>query len=229
MEYRLQSLRQRYDLSLDDQKVEFLKEAAELLASVDNAVERGVYGARAAEAAGSPRRPCAWRLSGPLTPGPPGRQAAGENRPGSCCQAEAPGKTIRYDNLKSAMAEEGLWDRFLREPALLDRVPLEPEEFSCELLGRVYGLLRSRYREGLQVNLSCLQDLTPEEAAHLAGGGSAAGGTCERGGPGGLRCHHPPGASSGGDHQPGRTAGPPGRPAEKHKPATHAAWKNIYD
>ena len=46
---------------------------------------------------------------------------------------------------------------------------LEPEEFSCELLGRVYGLLRSRYREGLQVNLSCLQDLTPEEAAHLAG------------------------------------------------------------
>lgn len=52
MEYRLQSLRQRYDLSLDDQKVEFLKEAAELLASVGNAVEREVYGARAAEAAG---------------------------------------------------------------------------------------------------------------------------------------------------------------------------------
>ena len=40
MEYRLQSLRQKYDLNLDDQKVEFLKAAAELLASVGNAVGR---------------------------------------------------------------------------------------------------------------------------------------------------------------------------------------------
>ena len=78
----------------------------------------------------------------------------------------APGPQRRRE---SAMAEEGLLGQILREPALLDRVQLEPEEFSCELLGRVYGLLRSRYREGLQVNLSCLQDLTPEEAAHLAG------------------------------------------------------------
>lgn len=53
MEYRLQSLRQRYDLSLDDQKVEFLKEAAELLASVGNAVEREVYGARGRRGGGS--------------------------------------------------------------------------------------------------------------------------------------------------------------------------------
>ena len=52
MEYRLQSLQRQYDLSQDGQKVEFLKAAAELLASVGNAVEREVYGARAAEAAG---------------------------------------------------------------------------------------------------------------------------------------------------------------------------------
>lgn len=34
MEYRLQSLQRQYDLSQDGQKVEFLKAAAELLASV---------------------------------------------------------------------------------------------------------------------------------------------------------------------------------------------------
>lgn len=170
MEYRLQSLRQRYDLSLDDQKVEFLKAAAELLASVGNAVEREVYGARAAEAAGV--SPEAMRLETERAfkrrvRRDAKRQEKIDLAPAAKLQPRS--KTIRYDNMKSAMAEECLLGQILREPALLDRVQLEPEEFSCELLGRVYGLLRSRYREGLQVNLGCLEDLTPEETAHLAG------------------------------------------------------------
>lgn len=128
------------------------------------------------------------------------------------------------------MAEEGLLGQILREPALLDRVQLEPEEFSCELLGRVYGLLRSRYREGLQVNLSCLQDLTPEEAAHLAGVAQRQEGPVNEAAlvdcAATIRREH----RLGGDHQPGRTAGPPGRPAEKHinrRLTPHG--ENIYD
>ena len=169
MEYRLQSLRQKYDLNLDDQKVEFLKAAAELLASVGNAVEREVYGARAAEAAGvSPEvmRLETERAFKRRVRRDAKRQEKIDLAPAAKLQPRS--KTIRYDNLKSAMAEEGLLGQILREPALLDRVELEPEEFSCELLGRVYGLLRSRHREGLQVNLSCLEGLTPEESAHLA-------------------------------------------------------------
>ena len=169
MEYRLQSLRQKYDLNLDDQKVEFLKAAAELLASVGNAVEREVYGARAAEAAGvSPEvmRLETERAFKRRVRRDAKRQEKIDLAPAAKLQPRS--KTIRYDNLKSAMAEEGLLGQILREPALLDRVELEPEEFSCELLGRVYGLLRSRHREGLQVNLSCLEGLTPEESAQLA-------------------------------------------------------------
>ncbi|MFR8335110.1 MAG: hypothetical protein ACLU9S_24300 [Oscillospiraceae bacterium] len=80
MEYRLQSLRQKYDLNLDDQKVEFLKAAAELLASVGNAVEREVYGARAAGGGGvSPEGDAPGGGTGLQAPGPPGRQTTGEN------------------------------------------------------------------------------------------------------------------------------------------------------
>ena len=170
MEYRLQSLQRQYDLSQDGQKVEFLKAAAELLASVGNAVEREVYGARAAEAAGV--SPEAVRLETEKafrrrTRRDAKRQEKIDLAPAVKLRPRS--KTIRYDNMKSAMAEEGLLGQILREPALLDQVDLEPEEFSCELLGRVYGLLRSRYRAGLQVGLAGLEGLTPEESAHLAG------------------------------------------------------------
>ena len=67
------------------------------------------------------------------------------------------------------MAEEALLGQILREPALLDQVDLAPEEFSCELLGRCYGQLREQHRQGLQVRLAALENLTPEEMAHLAG------------------------------------------------------------
>lgn len=170
MEYQLQALARKYDITQDDQKVAFLKAAAELLASVGNAVEREVYGNRAAEAAGVSyealklevdkafrrrvRRDQKKQERIDLTP-------ADKLRPKS--------RAIRYDNLKSAMAEESILGQVLREPALLEQVDLEPEDFSCELLGRCYGMLRSRYRQGLQVSLACLEDLSQEESAHLAG------------------------------------------------------------
>ena len=58
----------------------------------------------------------------------------------------------------------------LREPALLDGIAnLREEMFSCPLLGRVFGQLKRRHAEGLEVALSVLEDLTPEEMSHMAG------------------------------------------------------------
>ena len=42
-EYRLDSLKRKYDLTLDDQRVEFLNQAAALIATFPNAVQREVY------------------------------------------------------------------------------------------------------------------------------------------------------------------------------------------
>ena len=73
-------------------------------------------------------------------------------------------RTIRYDNMKSAMAEEMLLALSLKDPALLDLArDLKPEMFSVSLLGNVFSQLMSRHREGLEVSISGLTDLEPEE------------------------------------------------------------------
>ncbi|MCD8127643.1 MAG: DNA primase, partial [Clostridiales bacterium] len=50
--YRIGQIQQKYDLTADDQKVQYLQEAADLLARLSSPVEREIYGAQAAEAAG---------------------------------------------------------------------------------------------------------------------------------------------------------------------------------
>ena len=79
-------------------------------------------------------------------------------------------RNFHYDNLRSAMAEEGVLSLIVREPALLDLSKnLEPENFSCPLLGKVYGQLREQFREGAELSVSSLQDLEADEMSHVAG------------------------------------------------------------
>ena len=52
IDYRLEQLRGRYDLSDDSQRVEFLREATGVIASLHSAVEREIYGGHAAQMAG---------------------------------------------------------------------------------------------------------------------------------------------------------------------------------
>ena len=79
-------------------------------------------------------------------------------------------RSIRYDNMKSAMAEETVLSMVLKEPALLDEATdLKPEEFSSGLLGSVYLQLRQRHDQGLDVSLAVLDELNPEEMSHVSG------------------------------------------------------------
>ena len=79
-------------------------------------------------------------------------------------------RSIRYDNMKSAMAEEGVIALALREPALLDKTAnLQDTYFSSQLLGRVYQMLKQRHAQGLEVSLAVLEDLSQEEMSHMVG------------------------------------------------------------
>jgi DNA primase len=72
--------------------------------------------------------------------------------------------------MKSAMAEEAVLALILKEPALLEQAKeLTEEEFSSPLLGKAFGQLLQRYRQGLEVSLAVLADFTAEEMSHLAG------------------------------------------------------------
>ena len=78
---------------------------------------------------------------------------------------------MRYDNLRSARAEEGVLRLVILDPELFgSAAALDPEHFSAPLLGKVFRLLRERWTNGLTVSLAALAgELEPTEMSHLSG------------------------------------------------------------
>ena len=170
VEYQLNAIRRKYDLGLDDQRVKFIAEAAEFVSTLGSAVQREIYGTRAAEAAGISFEAMKIEVNKAYK-----RRVAREKKkqeridlaPAANLQPRS--RNIRYDNVKSAMAEESVLAMVLKAPALLDQTgELRPEHFSSDLLGRAYEQFARRHREGLDVNLSGLE-LSGEEMSHMAG------------------------------------------------------------
>ena len=171
VEYQLNAILKKYDLRDDDQKVQYLQESAELISTLGSSVQREVYSGRVAEVAkismdamklevdrAYKRRQYKEKKKQEKIDLSPARNLQPKSR------------NIRYDNIKSAMAEEMVLALALREPALLDHTrDLKPEMFSSELLGRVFAQLSKRHHEGLEVSLGGLTDFTAEEMSHIAG------------------------------------------------------------
>ena len=134
-------------------------------------MQREVYGGRVAEAAGiSPEAMKAEveRAYKRRTAKDKKKQEQIDLAPVRNLQPKS--RSIRYDNVKSALAEESVLAQIMREPALLDICgTLTPEQFSVPLFGRVFGQLQSRHKQSLEVSVGVLEGLTPEETAHLAG------------------------------------------------------------
>ena len=171
VEYQLSAIAKKYDLKEDEQRIKFIQEAAELISTLGSPVQREVYGNRAAEAASISSDVMKLEISKAFK-----RRMARERKhqekinlaPAQNLQPKS--RTIRYDNMKSAIAEETVLAMVLKEPALMAQIKgLRAEEFSCPLLGKVYGQLQSRYGSGLEVSLAVLEDLTHEEMSHVAG------------------------------------------------------------
>ena len=79
-------------------------------------------------------------------------------------------RTIHYENMKSAMAEEGVLALALRDPALTELAKeLTGNCFSVPLFGNVYDQILDRFRRGMDISLAVLTDLSAEEMSHLAG------------------------------------------------------------
>ena len=171
VEYQLNAIRKKYDLGLDDQKIRYVQESAELICTLDSSITREVYSTRVAEAAGISMDAMKLEVNKAFkrrVNAEKKKQEKVDLNPVRTLQPKD--RSIRYDNMKSAMAEEGILAQALREPALLDQCGnLSSEQFSVELLGRVYGQLQNRHRSGMEVSLGVLEDLSPEEASHMAG------------------------------------------------------------
>ena len=171
VEYQLNAIRKKYDLNVDEQRIKFVQEAAELICMLSGSTRREVYGNRVAEAARiteSTMKIEIDRARKRLEAREKKKQEQIDLAPAKNLQPKS--RSIRYDNMKSAMAEEAVLALVLKEPALMEQAKdLSREEFSSPLLAKAYGQLTDRYKTGLELNLAVLEDFTSEEMSHLAG------------------------------------------------------------
>ena len=170
VDYRLEQIRKKYDLSDDSQKVGFLQEAAQLLSSLPSAVEREIYGRHAAETAGVSPEAVAQEVKKAFQRRLRKEQKQQERRDLTpAIQLQPKSRALRYENIRSARAEEGVLRLLLLDPSLhRELTQLRPEEFSSPLLGKAYALLLRRAEDGLSTQLSLLAgELTGEEMDHL--------------------------------------------------------------
>ena len=169
-DYRLETLQQKHSLADEEGRMAFLREAVETVASLQSPIEREIYGNKAAAAGGISaaafaqeveryRKNRAWQAKK--------KQTRKDLTPAAQLQPRE--RELRYENIRSARAEEGVLRLMLLEPGLFQNAgALEPEQFSSPLLGRVYGMLRTRWQEGRSTQLPALTgELTADEMSHL--------------------------------------------------------------
>ena len=168
VEFRMTQIAARYDLTSDEGRIGYAGEMAEELCRLENAVERDVYTNRAAQTAGLSPEAMKLEVQRAFKRRAARDRKARERQELNLTRSLQPAdRAIRYDDLRSAMAEEGVIRLLMQDDSLFpDQPPLREDEFSSPLLGRIFGeLWRCRGSGSSMAALSA--SLTPEEMSHL--------------------------------------------------------------
>lgn len=171
VEYNLGQLQSKYDLTDPVQKTEFARAAAEMLAGLDSPVEREVYAGQLSELTGVGKNALLQEIQRSRNQrmrSAKRKQARRDMTPVTQVQPKA--RQMRYENPRSARAEEGILRLLILDGSLLRETEgLEPDQFSSPYLGKIYEVLRRRIREGRALQLGMLEgELDRDEIELLA-------------------------------------------------------------
>ena len=159
-------------LSGSESGMDYGEAAAALLAAVPNAVEREIYTMRAAEAAGITAEAMKLEVERARKRAHYKERREQERRDLNPATAAQPReRSIRYTDLRSALAEEGVLRLLTLDDSLFgDDPPIREEDFSSPLLGRLFTALREQLSRTGQTNIPALAEFfTQEEINHLIG------------------------------------------------------------
>ena len=170
VEYQLNAIRRKYDLRLDEERVKYIQESAQLISTLGSSVQREVYGHRVAEEGKISYEALDMEVKKAWKNRQKREKKAQEKIDLSPARNLQPkSRTIRYDDVKSARAEEGLIAMAMKDPALLDLAgDLKPEAFSVPLFAGVYTQMQTRHLSGLGVSVASLEELDTDQASHIA-------------------------------------------------------------
>ena len=172
IDFRMAQIAGQFDLREDRGRIEYAAAAAKLLAALPNAVEREVYTVRAAETAGISADAMKLEVNRALRQKLYREKKAQERsnlNPAASLQPKE--RTIRYDDLRSALAEEGVLRLLVLDDSLFGQEPpLQEADFSSSLLGRFFTALWTQAKQNGSVSVGALAgEFTQEEISHLSG------------------------------------------------------------
>lgn len=169
--YRLETIAAKYDLDEDEERVQFLHDAAAMLARIDGAVEREVYAGRAAKMARvtldamdvEVRQALAARRK---------KQKSDERREvrAVVSAAQPRDRTLQYTNVRSAKAEEGILRLLFADDGLTDEIAalVTPQEFTSQVLQKIFAHALTLHRQGHRVTVAAFEGYLEEnEMQHL--------------------------------------------------------------
>lgn len=144
IEYRLEAIQAKYNLKIDEERVAYLREAAGLIAGLQNQLEREVYSLRVAQLT---------EVSAKVVENEVARirknfikrdnKQAHREELDIKKQAQPRDKSHKFTNVRSAKAEKGVLSLLVKDPTLFDsRQKLSAEKFSSPMLGNIYLALQ---------------------------------------------------------------------------------------
>ena len=168
LDFRLGRLRSQYDLKQDAQRLEYVKEAVEMLAQRSNPTEQEVYAGRLAEETNISKTAIMAQLADAVKKAG-SRRRREQNRArlqeGEMNQIKVPYSAGR-GALGMASAEQRLLAAMLREPGYIDKVSaqLRPEQFLQPQQKELYEAMLRCKEQGVEVSLATLRAFVSEEA-----------------------------------------------------------------
>ena len=169
LDFRLKRLRDKYDLSQDGQRLEYIKEAVDMLAERSNPTEQEVYAGRLAEETNVSKTAIMTQLETAVKrAGYKRRQERSRARlkEGEMNQINVPYSMGGAEALGVASAQQRLLAAILREPGYLDMVcsQLPAEKFLLPQQRELYQAMIQCREQGIELSLATLRAYVSEEA-----------------------------------------------------------------
>ena len=173
IEYRLLSIHGKYSLETDEGRLNYLKDATEMLSKLESAVEREIYAAKVAEAAGISAEAVKNEVKKAFKRRISAEKKKRDKRELNITANFQPGdRTIRYENVYSAAAEEGVIRLLVLDNTLIDvtsALEFSAEDFTSPFLSKLFELMQRRKNAGLDTSpASLLTELTNAEASQFS-------------------------------------------------------------
>ena len=168
LDFRLKRLRDQYDLKQDSQRLEYVREAVDMLAERSNPTEQEVYAGRLAEETNISKNAIMTQLATAVKKAGSKRRRE-QNRvrlqSGEMNQINVPYSAGGSQALGVASAEQRILAALLREPSYLKQVQsqLSPDKFVLPQQKELYQAMLTCQEQGIEISLSTLRPFVQSE------------------------------------------------------------------